>query len=231
MKYLFYGDDHVSSRREWQEVIRRGQTENKEVVRLDGQSIDLTDLKQALESQTLFGGAKLVAIENILSRRPSREKDAMTAYLAAFDSDSPDLAVWEQKALTITKLRPFSSRWTIKAFKLPPVLFKFLDAIRPGQTAFLLNLLDQCRQNTAPELVFFMMSRRIRDLIIALDLGKEGLSGAPWQIGKLVNQAKFYKTYQLTDFYQKLLQTDYEVKTGQTPINLEHHLDLLVAGL
>ena len=68
----------------------------------------------------------------------------------------------------------------------------------------MLTFLKQAIKKDSPEMVFYMLARRIRELIIALDLGKEGLKGAPWQIGRLIHQAKNFTLEQLTSIYQRL---------------------------
>ena len=60
MLHLIHGEDIVTSRREL-EMLKSKHT-GKELVVLEGKSVTLTDLTQALQSTSLFGGDRLVII-------------------------------------------------------------------------------------------------------------------------------------------------------------------------
>ena len=104
----------------------------------------------------------------------------------------------------------------------------------------MLTSLKESIKKDSPEMVFYMLARRIRELVIALDLGKKGLKGAPWQIGKLIHQAKNFTQHQedagqglkqLKSVYQQLLEIDIDIKTGRSFMPLDWHLDLLIANI
>jgi len=63
MLTILYGDDQVASRNALnQNLDKSRQDEKKELIQLDGEKLQLQELKQALESRSLFGLDKLVLI-------------------------------------------------------------------------------------------------------------------------------------------------------------------------
>lgn len=229
MIYLLHGDNQVESRKKLTDIIEQAKEERKEIIKLEGLKVNFNQILISLESASLFGQEKLVVIENLLSRPKSKEKEKIIKYLKK-ETIAPDLVLWEKKGISGTTLRWFPKNWQIQLFKTPVIIFRFLDSIRPSNTREMLILLKEAVKKESPELIFYMLARQIRLLILAKDLGKKGLSGAPWQIAKLLRQTSSFTLKQLTNIYQKLLKIDIDIKTGQSLMPLDWHLDLLVAA-
>lgn len=230
MIFFLHGDNQVLSRQRLNELINQAKTENKEIIRLDGLKIDLSQILQALESSSLFGQEKLIIIEQLFSRPKSKEKEEIIKYLKK-EKISPHLIFWEKKEISGTTTRWLPKDWQYQIFKTPVSIFKFLDSIKPNNQKEVLTYLHQSIRKDSPEMVFYMLARRIKELIIALDLGKEGLKGAPWQIGKLMHQAGNFSLEQLKSIYAKLLDIDIDIKTGRSFMPLDWHLDLLMINI
>ena len=64
---ILHGDNLVASRQLLIEKIKPFKARNAEVVKLNGAKVDLTEIQQALESQSLFGLERLVVIVGLLS--------------------------------------------------------------------------------------------------------------------------------------------------------------------
>jgi len=81
-------------------------------------------------------------------------------------------------------------------------------------------------------MIFFMITKHLRLLILASDLGKKGLKNMPpWRQGKLVSQGNQFGLDKLLNTYKRLLKIDCQQKTGKTPFSLSSQLDLLIASL
>ena len=91
---ILHGDNVVLSRNKLVDLIESFQGET---LRYTGESLTLSELKQALESLSLFGLEKLVVIENLFSRRPSQEKENVLKYLK--NEPSKNLIIWERKKI------------------------------------------------------------------------------------------------------------------------------------
>ncbi len=230
MIHFLHGDNQVSSRNKLTDLTTQAREDNKEIIQLDGFKMNLNQLIQALEASSLFGQEKLVIIENLFSRQKSQEKENLIQYFKK-ESITPDLILWEKKEIPGTTARWLPKDWQYQVFKTPVVIFKFLDSFKSHNQKQMLTLLHQCIRADSAEMVFYMLARRIRELIIAFDLGKPGLKGAPWQIGKLVHQAKNFTLEQLKEVYARLLNIDIDIKTGRSFMPLDWHLDLLMVNL
>ena len=123
---ILHGENVVESRRQLNEEITAYQGE---IVRLEGEKVSLTELKQALESDSLFGHQRLVIIEKIFLCRPGQEKEAIISYLKK--TSPANLIIWEPKAIDRRHLIPFSQA-KIRKFNLTPYIFRFLESLEPG---------------------------------------------------------------------------------------------------
>jgi hypothetical protein len=225
---ILHGDNTILSRQRLQQEIKTFKSKKKgEVLRFEGSNLNLTDLQQALESLSLLEKNRLIIIENLFSGRSSREKNNIIAYLKK--SNSVNLIIWEGKKIDGRTLSFFKSQ--VLRFDLPLVVFRFLDSLAPDNTVQSINLFHQSLEQNPPELIFHLLSRQIRLLILAIDLKEKGLiSMKDWQKGKLIRQAKKFGLEKLIKIYQELLKIDWQQKTSQTPFNLVSQLDLFLAS-
>jgi len=221
---VFHGDSLVMSRKAFLEALETARGENKEVVHLEGKTLSPNKLTLALESKSLFKDDKNIFIENLLSLPKSKEKEKLTKILG--DNRSLGIFLWEGRELNRSFLEE-NHHFKFQIFKLPSIIFKFLENLRPGNTQVLLDFFHQSLERDDPEMVFALLIRQIRLLILAKE-GEKYLTGAGWQKSKLINQAKLFTQEQLKIIYKKLLLIDFQKKTSQTPFSLISCLDLLL---
>ncbi|MBI4066941.1 hypothetical protein HY407_01045 [Candidatus Gottesmanbacteria bacterium] len=225
---IIHGDDEVTSRNKLKDLKEK--SKEKETITLDGKNITIADLKQALESQSLFLLEKLVIIENLLTRRPSKERDEAIKYISANKFDS-DIIHYEEKEVTPAVLKKFPSAQNFN-FKPQGNIFKFVDNIRPSSSKFLVPLFHELIKTEPPEVVFVMIVRQIRNILLASDSTSDYLKEfAPWQKAKISSQAKYFRQDYLVTIYRKLLEIDYKIKSGRTPLNLTQLLDIFLVNL
>lgn len=229
MKIILHGDNIVASRQKLTELIQKvNKIGAKEVIKLDGKTLSETQLRQALEAKSLFGADKLVVIEKLLSRQRSKEKNKLVEILAP---SSSQIILWEAKSITKTALNKLKDYQAL-AFKTPVAIFKFLDSLKPGNSQQSLTQLHSQLSSEAPELIFYMLSRRVADLIIAQDQNASTLlKTAPWQKSRLSSQSRNFSTNQLLKLHQNLLFMDESIKTGSNLLPLNSQLDLLLAKI
>ncbi len=226
---ILHGDNLLTSRKRLTEEIAKFKRMNKaEVVRFEGKNLSLTDLIQALESGSFWGSQRLVVIENFLGLARNRQITQILEYLK---KNKPDkVIIWEKKLINSRTVNSLPGQAFV--FKLPAVVFHFLDSFFPKNALNCLRLLRQTMEKDEPEVVFYLFSKHVRLLIIARDLGKEGLVGFPeWRAGKIIYQANKFSLNQLLQLYSQLLKIDWQQKTGQTKFSLSDQLDLLVSNL
>lgn len=224
---ILHGDDIVTSRKVLNQEISQAKDKDSEIVRLNGKKLTLNELQQALESKSLFFSERLTVIENLLSSPLGKEKTSIISYLKK--NFFANLILFEEKE--IKKISGFKKA-TIQLFKLPPTIFQFLDSLTPGNGERSLTLLNICLRQSSAEMVFYMLARQVKFLIMAVDLGRKGLVGLhPFQQEKIARQAKKFTFSQLLFLHRKLLQIDWEQKTGRASMPLSSQLDLLIASL
>lgn len=231
MNDLIHGDNIVLSRQKLNQLIEQSRTKGvAEVIKLDGKKLAETQLKHALETKSFFGAEKLVVIEGLLSRVLSKEKNILVEILGS-DSQQTPVILWDAKEITKTWLNKLEN-FNAQLFKTPASIFKFLDSLKPGNAKISLTLIQHSNKENAPELVFYMLSRRVSDLIIANDPKSTSLlKGAPWQKSRLISQSKNFSSQGLLSFHQDLLSIDESIKTGSALLPLSSQLDLLLAKI
>jgi DNA polymerase III delta subunit len=228
---ILHGNNIVASRKALETQINQAKARGvKETIRLNGKKIELTDLKQALETRSLFGQEKLVVIENLLSLPASSQKKVLVKYLTNINFEI-NLILWEEKLLTASQLSSLKAA-KAQSFKISPKIFKFLDSIAPKNTKIMLTLLKEAKKLDSQEMIFYMLTRRISSLIIASDLGAKGLTSMQsWQKTRLLQQAKKFSLSNLIEFYNKLFDLDLQFKTGRNILPLSSQLDLIIADI
>jgi DNA polymerase III delta subunit len=230
MMLILHGSNLPASRQALTSQKETAKTKGSEIIELIGKSLDLTSLKQALESTSLFGQDRLVTIEGLFSLPKSKNKETLLDYLKK-EKFTAELVIWEQAQIDGRALRFFGSKAQIRLFKLPALIFKFLDSLSPRNSKESLRLFQELKKSEPAELVFYLLARRTKDLLIAKDLGKKGLEGAPWQQGRLLHQAAPFSLEELLRLHRRLLKLDWEQKTGRAVMGLSESLDLLLLNL
>jgi len=240
---ILHGDNTVSSRKELE--ILKEKNKEKEIVVLNGKVLSLTDLKEALEAKSLFGIDKLIIIENILFKLRTKDlglrtrdqglrtKNLELEYLLE-KAGSENLVLWEGKEINKGILSLFKNA-RIKIFKIEKLIFSLVESLRPGNSKVIINLFRECLSNNPPEIIFSMIVRQFRLLILVKSGAKNGPDElkkiASWQKQRLTNQAKFFTMERLREIYQKLLDIDYKNKTGRLVYNLEKTLEIFLVEI
>lgn len=236
MLYVFHGSNPSTSLTAAQNFLSglRVKTPTAEVIRLDGEKMTKTELIEAVEAPSILSDSRIIYIENLLSRRQSKEKDELLTYLVKNTATST-VVDWECKAATQATLKKISGQSTrIQEFKFAKSLFKFLDAFRPGNHAVMHSLFEQTLKSDSVELVFYLLAKRLNQLFIAksgdTDLLKKELR-QDWQIRNVQHQASTWTDDQLVAVNRRLLEIDESIKTGASPIDLTLQLDILLLTL
>lgn len=226
---LIHGDDIEKSRAYLNDLVNA--FKDKEVRRIDGRSVDVTNLTTLLGSVSMLGRDQVVITENLLSsslKKPTR----LAAFLQIL-THAPkqnNIIVWENRELTKSAVSKLGDEVKVSLFKVPVVLFQFLDAIAPSRVKLLIELYHKLRATQADELIFYLMTRRFRQLLLLRDGGRiEDL--APWQASRLTTQAKHFTLERLRQMYKQLLTLEYSLKSGRTPFSLDGLIEQFLMSL
>jgi DNA polymerase III delta subunit len=226
---LIHGDHIEASREELNR--RRSESKAIDIRNLDGRSLDSSTLVQSLESSSLFGGDTLVVVERLFGKlgRQVKKIEELCKLLVA-SSQTTDILLWEDKEVGATVTKYLGKDARVMVFKLPVLIFQFLDGVKSGNGEMALKIYQDLVSSEAPELVFSMLVKRVRQLIQIADGGTpEGL--ADWQAGRLTTQAKSFTMEKLLASYKKLHDIEVSIKTGMSPFSVSAHIEQVLVDL
>ena len=230
MLTLIHGDNQIASRQSLVDQINQAKATGLEIITLEANKLEVSELQEALGSQSLFGQEKVLVIEGLHSLPTSKRKKTLIQLLvSASQTDLPDVILWEKRLLTKTMLKKFPQA-KIKEFKVSQKLWQFLDNLGNHQVTLKkqLALFDTVCQQEEVHFVYLMIIRQIRLLIQA----KEGhFSGAPFMITKLRKQATYFSLAKLLRLHKKLFQIETKQKTSTNLLDLKSELDLFLVSL
>lgn len=225
MLFLIYGADIVVSRNALNE--EKEKSKDGEIITLDGRKVTLADVVTAAGSVSLFKSEKTIIIERLLKGGITREKEKIIFYLTK-EKNLPKIIIWEESEVDKVKIKKFFSKAKVIHCPLPKLLFKFLDSLGSCSSSFLISMFKKLLKEKNVELVYVMILRQIRFLIIAKNMGEKGLALSPWQARKFISQSRYFKLNELILAYRNLLSLEYKLKTGATPYSFEKLLDIFL---
>lgn len=228
---IFHGDNTQSAREQFAQERLKLQNSST----FQGAGLTKNDLINFFEGGNLFFTDKNLVIENLLSRnKASKGLDEVIDSVNSYGKNS-EILLWEEKEITIKSLSKFPKA-NIQTFKIPKLIFNFLDEIMPGNGENLVVVFHKVIENTPVELVLFMVVRHLR-IMLALTDSKNSETidelnkMAPWQRGKLEKQASLFSQEKLTQTYYKLYELDSFQKTGKLNMPISSAIDILLLGI
>jgi hypothetical protein len=226
---LLHGDYIEASRSEMLRI--KEASKDKDVRVIDGKAVDDTTLVQSIESSSLFGNTTLIIIEQLFGKLgKQRVRSETFASILQKNAKENDIILWEDKEIGAGTIKLLGPLTEVRKFALPVLIFQFLDNFRPGNGKMLLALYEKLLTSEPAELVFAMLTKRIRQLIQLSDgVTPEGLAG--WQIQRLTMQSKSFTMEQLINIYKKLHAIEVKARTGASPFTTSQQLELLVGDL
>ena len=216
---LLHGDDELKSYGRLKKFIEAAKARSWEVVYLD--ETELSTL-EAIRSRSLFGGESFFILKDI---KKIGKKE--TEWLGKSGEKSEgNLIIYHPSLVPATFLKSLPKTAKIEEFKLPKLIFHFLDSFVPKNAKGAINLLHETAAHQPPEFLFSLLARHIRDLYwVSADA--RTLPYPSWRVGKLKSQASKFSINQLIQLISKLAEIDVEVKTSKAEVIPS--LDLLIA--
>jgi len=225
---LIHGSDTAKSRNYYLELRQSA----KDKVILDGEKITETDLLQALSGSGLFGDNQEIFIEELLSKRKSSKE--LDALLSTISDTSQKVTLWESKDLTPKQTSSFTKA-SVKQFKLPTIIFTFVDALAPGNGKKLITLFHELLTYEEAIFALSMVQRQVRILLALQSQSTQNISEvsrlAPWQMGKLKKQAGMFTLEQLIALHRQLYELELGQKTGGLSLPLDQAIDFLLLSI
>lgn len=226
---LIYGEDTQTSRNMLGKKLR--EYEQYELVRLDGRRVTLSDVVTATETSSLFSSKRIVVIEGLLGGGKNKDNESIVTYLNSASTEHVIL-IWESGEISKKIISTYFTKWSVFCSSYPQILFKFLDAIHTESNSSLLQMFHSLLTQRDAGLIYTLLVRQLRLLLIVKDMGASGLSDMQsWQIRKLQQQANRFSFREIVYSYRELLAIDYRIKSGNTPYTLSQLLDIFLVTL
>ena len=201
---IIYGEDYLSSRNYLNKLL-----ESSNSTRVEAKDLEVGALKQYLGNNDLFGDTPMVVIYGLLSSLTSKKKDQLIKVI--LDESPASLILYEDKDVNATSLKKFTKA-TLKKFDIPPIIFQFMDNLKPNQAVNLPDL--------DPHFIFSMLVRQIRLLLSA----GPNSPMPPWMAKKLLTQKNLFGEERLLKMQQDLYLIDKRQKTSTSFLSMDEEL-------
>lgn len=200
---------------------------NYEILEIDFSTIE--DLiRWQSENLSLFATKKVFFIRNLNKKiNKKNEKNLMLINQIATDKN---INVFDFEEGIEKRSLKIQKNILIKEFKIPVSIFNFLDSIYPGNLKTVIKTLNLLTKTASSELIFFMLVKRIRQLLM-IKFNNKIDDLQIWQLKKLTFQAKRWSKENLLKFYQSLFQLELRIKTSNNPFDLTKSLEILFCYL
>jgi hypothetical protein len=169
-----------------------------------------------------------VVIDRLHGLVKSKGKDELIDLIAKNAEGETQLLLLENKVLTVTMLKKFPTA-KVMVFKLPMLLFSFVDSIGLQPPARLITSFHQIIQTQDAEFVFAMIMRQVRLLLAYVSDGS--YSGSPFGRNKIVTQSSHFQLGKLMELHRQLLAIDIGQKTSKSALSITQEIDLWLAGI
>lgn len=133
--------------------------------------------------------------------------------------------IYFDKPLNKTDLNKIPKDAKIEEYKLPKLIFTFLESFYPKNYKKCLELLHSLTRDNPPEFILALLSKQLRD-IYWIKKDPKTLSYPFWRIAKLKLQASYFSESLLREIISDFSNIDVESKTSKA--NLIDSLDLLI---
>lgn len=200
---------------------------------ISGVNLVIDELTNIFQGDNLFFEDKNVAIENLLSKnKPSKSLDETVDVINKNDKNA-NIIIWEEKEIGQKILSKFPKA-QVQVFKIPRLIFNFLDSIKPDNGQSLIIIFHKLLENSAVEIIIYMMTRQFRLMIAVKDKDKnidEISKMMSWQKNKFEKQAGLFDQAKLISLYKKLYDIDASQKTGKLNMPIASAIDIFLLGI
>lgn len=215
---ILHGDDSIKSRERLKKFTDIAKERGWEVTYLDESE---QTFQEVLSVSSLFGKDRFFIVRDI-KKMGKRELEWLKRN---YKNLSGNLIIFNEGYINVSILKNLPIDTKIEEYKLPVLLWNFLDSLKPGSSTRLISTLHKIVENKPIEFIFSLISRQIRDLYwVKRDPVSTGFPF--WKINKLKSQTQYFSLEKLKTLIDSLSIIDYKVKTSKT--NLLEELDLLI---
>ncbi len=215
---ILHGDDTEKSYKRLSKFIEVAKARSWEISYIDESN---QTFEEVLNTPSLFGNERFFILKDV----KKLGKKEMEWLRKKYSDLLGNLIIYSDKVLNITTLKSFPKEIKIEEFKLPILLWKFLEDLIPGNSNSEVQKLHKIIEREPVEFVFSLIARHLKDLY-RVKTGAVGEGFPFWKINKLKPQASKFSIMQLKELISLLSDIDVKVKTSKTDLLSE--LDLVL---
>ncbi len=229
MIYILHGQDSKSSYLKFDLLTKNYPDFQK--VNFSARDSSRDQFINALSAQNLFAERELIIGQNLI-----KNKIVNGADLTDVAGDT-EIILWEDSQLSNMQLSKFKTIAKIELFKLPTLLYSFLDSIVPANYKTF-SILQKLKAEGEENLIW-QLSNRFFLLILAKNnttfqdaqeiAGKMNKSHiADWQWQKITNQAYAFELSTLKALFAGTVKIDFMLKTATTNLEANTLISMLL---
>jgi DNA polymerase III delta subunit len=215
---IIHGDYTTKSYERLQKFVKEAKRRNWSIKKINNKTIDISE---ELSSQELFDKKRFLVIDDF---DLLRKKDINFINKRKADLDLT-LIIFKSKILSKTKINKIKEVDKVEEFKLPVLIWRFLESIYPGNSRKCIELFHKIIIKDPPEFIFAMIARHFRDLYWSNLEGSEK-EFPSWRHKKLISQAEKFGVDDIKKIINALADIDIKVKTSKA--NTKDELDFLL---
>lgn len=219
MKLIFlHGENIIDSRNRLVQFIKVAQNRSWDTVKVTEKS---QNIKEIMTSDSLFGNKKLVVIYdiNLIDKKTIDWLNKHSEFI------NYTVVIYHKSTIGKRYLNKFHKVTKNEEFKLPKLIWSFLDSFYPGNSKNVLILLAKVLEKEPVEFVFSLLSKHIRD-IYWVKSNEDSLNYPSWRKGKLKSQGRKFADGKIENIISEMAKIDIKSKT--TNSNLKDLLDFIL---
>lgn len=218
---LLHGDHSLDSYNRLQRLIQVAKGRGWEIIKTG--SSDNLSIPEKFTASNLFEGEKLYVMEN-LAKIKKAELDWFKKNIKRLSGTT---IIYHSSTITNNLLKLIPKVTKTEEYKLPKLIYKFLESFWPGNSTNSIKLLHDVIRSEAPEFVFNRLILHLRDLYWVI-LDKDSMSYPGWRVSKLAHQANHFKNGEIAELIKAFAEIDIDVKTSKA--NIIDSLDFIIAS-
>ncbi len=215
---ILHGDDERKLYERLSKFVETARSRSWEVDYLDDPAVKL---QETLFSTSLFSNERFFVLRDI-KRLGKKEIEWLNK---KYSDLSGNLIIYHEGYISKTILSALPKEVKIEEFKLPVIIWSFLEHIYPGNSKLVILEFHKIIERDAPEFIITLIAKLFRDLYWA-KVDPASMPYPSWRNSRLKAQANKFTIDDLQLIISKLAEIDIEVKTSKS--DLVTTLDLLV---
>ncbi len=196
---IFHGTDTFKSRQALNLAIKK--IDSPDFIRLDQKQINLEIIQSFLNTQSLLQQPKVLILTGFFSLHPATRSKIATV----LNQSEHQIFIWQDKKLTTAQTKIIQNAKNFES-NISSILWNCLNNFQPKSLKKFLPLYHQLLESEPHDLFLYLLKNKIR---------------------KELTTFSRFSTPALKNFYLKLIQLDYQNKTGQLTDPKEQVLERL----